>query len=710
MRRTLLILAFGTAGFGLSACVPNTRSSPEILSSKEAMIDEYHGIKIKDDYRWLEDFNDPAVKKWVEEQNQRSRAYFDKLSTRPSILSRLKELNQRSASYSHLIQRGESVFAMKDQPPKNQPVLVVLNAAADPSSERTIVDPDQINAKVPTAIDWFRPSLDGKLVAVSLSENGSEDGSLHVFEVPSGKKLPDVVPRVQFPTAGGDAAWNSDATGFWYTRYPQGRERTSEDLNFYQQVYFHRLGTPPSQDTYIIGKDFPRIAEIALHTTDDGRYLLASVANGDGGEFAHYLMNPEGKWVQVTQFSDKVVDAVLGRDGRLYLLSRQGAPRGKVLAVPLAGPKLGQAQTIVPSGEPVIDYFRLTFDRLFVVDLVGGPHQVRIFDLSGKPAGSIPIKPVSAVGEVAPLSDGSVLYQNESFIDAPAYFRFDPKTGLSAKTALSVTTPADFGDTEVVREFATAKDGTRLPMSIIRRKDFKADGQNPTLLYGYGGYNISETPYFSDRLRLWIEQGGIYVSANIRGGGEFGEEWHRAGNLTHKQNVFDDFAACAGYLIEKKYTSPSKLAIRGESNGGLLMGATLTQHPEMFRAVVSLVGIYDMLRVELSPNGSFNVTEFGTVKDPDQFKALYAYSPYHHVQDGTAYPAVLMMTGDNDGRVDPMQSRKMIARLQAAGSKLPLLLVTSSSAGHGIGTSLDERLAQDADIFAFLFDQLGVNH
>ena len=708
-----IVLLFGAA---LHISCRRTNSNGDAAlpipgAPKKPVVDTYHGIEVVDDYRWLEDAGDPAVKQFVAEQNQRSRAYLDRQPMRNAMLARLKELHLRSASYYGLVQRGNHLFAMKDQPPKNHPLLVVMNQEADPNSEQILLDPDEFDAKGQTAIDWYVPSLDGKWVAVSLSEKGSEDGSLHIFATATGKKLDDVVPRVQFPTGGGDAVWNSEGTGLWYTRYPQGDERPPEDRNFYQQVYFHRLGTAATQDTYVIGKKFPRIAEITLQISEDGKYLLASVANGDGGEFAHYLMDPKGKWTQLTQFSDKVITAVLGQDGKLYLLSRQDAPHGKILALPMAAPTLGKAKVIVPAGNPIIHYLQVTKERLFVVDLVGGPQQVRIFDLAGNPKGTIPLKPISSVSGLVPLKDGSILYNNVSYLDPPAWFRFNPRSGESTATELNVKSPADFSDTEVVREMAVSKDGTKVPLNIIRRKGIKLNGQNPTLLYGYGGYSVNMTPGFSDQLRLWIEQGGVYAVANLRGGGEFGEEWHLAGNLLNKQNVFDDFIACGRYLIEQKYTSPQKLAIRGGSNGGLLMGAALTQHPELFRAVVSQVGIYDMLRVELSPNGAFNITEFGTVKDSEQFRALFAYSPYHRVHDGTAYPAILMTTGDNDGRVDPMQSRKMIARLQAAtGSELPVLLITSASAGHGMGTSLEERLAQSADVYAFLFDQLGMKY
>jgi prolyl oligopeptidase len=272
-----------------------------------------------------------------------------------------------------------------------------------------------------------------------------------------------------------------------------------------------------------------------------------------------------------------------------------------------------------------------------------------------------------------------------------------------------MTSPVDFDDIEVVREFATSKDGTKVPLNILRKKGLKLDGQNPTLLYGYGGYGISLTPGFDSTRRIWFDAGGVYAVANLRGGGEYGEQWHKAGNLTRKQNVFDDFIAAAEHLIQRRYTSPDKLAVQGGSNGGLLMGAFLTQRPDLARAVVAHVGIYDMLRVELDPNGQFNVTEFGTVNDAAQFQALFAYSPYHHVRSGVKYPAVLLTTGENDGRVNPAQSRKMAARLQAAtASDRPILFRSTASAGHGIGTALKERIAEQADVYGFLFDQLGI--
>jgi prolyl oligopeptidase len=684
--------------------------TPAPETPKKPVSNEYHGVTVEDPYQWLEEDNDPRVKAWSDGQNQRTRQYLDDLPDRTAVEKQLTEWYAKtSPNYYSLVSRPGILFAMKFQPPKQQPLLVTLASADDVKSEKVVLDPNVLDAKGTTAIDWFVPSLDGRRVAVSLSRGGSEDGTLHFYETATGKALSDMIAHVQYPTAGGSAAWNADGTGVYYTRFPRKGERPDADLNFYQQVYFHKLGTPDTDDTYSIGKDFPRIAEITLQASRDGKSILATVANGDGGEFAHYLLGPDGKWKQITQFSDQIKLARLGRDNALYLLSRAGAPRGKILRLPLDVPELKNAAEIVAAGEAVIEQIVPTSDALYVGDLLGGPSQIRRFDLNGKSQTTIPVPQISAVQEMLALEDGSLLFRDVSYTEPAAWFQCPNGKTEPVKTALRSTSPVSFADIEVRREFATSKDGTKIPLNILFRKGMERDGNNPTLLYAYGGYGISMSPNFDFVRRLWFDRGGVYVVANIRGGGEFGEEWHKAGNLTNKQNVFDDFAAAAEYLIKENYTRRDKLAILGGSNGGLLMGAMMTQHADLFRAVVSSVGIYDMLRVELAPNGAFNVTEFGTVKNPDQFKALYAYSPYHHVVDGTNYPAVLMMTGANDGRVAPYHSRKMTARLlEANKSDNPILLRTSSAAGHGIGTALSERIKQSADIYAFLFAQLGM--
>jgi len=685
-------------------------AEPNPPTPKKPVSNEYYGTTVEDPYQWLEKDDDAEVKAWSAAQNQRTRGYLDKLPDTDAIEKQLTEWYAKtSPSYSGLVSRPGILFAMKFQPPKQQPMLVTLASADDSKSEKMVLDPNALDAKGTTAIDWFVPSRDGKYVAISISQGGSEDGTLHIYETATGKALPDTIAHVQYPTAGGSAAWNSDGTGIYYTRFPRKGERPDADLNFYQQVYFHKLGATDTEDTYSIGKDFPRIAEVALEASRDSKYILATVANGDGGDFAHYLLGPDGNWKQFSQFSDQIKAARLGRDNALYLLSRADAPRGKILRLPLDKPELANAATIVPASDAVIEYIVPTVAALYLGDLLGGPSQIRQFGLDGKGEKIVPIPKISAVSEMVALDDNSLLFRDVSYTQPAAWFHYGAGKAEPVKTALISSSPVSFVDIEVTREFATSKDGTKVPLNIVRKKGTKLNGENPTLLYGYGGYGISMSPSFDFTRRLWFDRGGVYVVANIRGGGEFGEEWHKAGNLTKKQNVFDDFAAAAEYLIKQKWTRPKKLAVQGGSNGGLLMGAMITQHPDLMRAVVSSVGIYDMLRVELAPNGAFNVTEFGTVKDPDQFKALYEYSPYHHVVDGTNYPSILMMTGANDGRVAPYHSRKMIARLDEANkSDKPILLRTSTSAGHGIGTALSERIKQLADMYSFLFAQLGM--
>jgi len=694
-------------------------SLPSVPTPVQPVTNVYHGVQVVDDYQWLEDPSNPQVKDWVKAQNERTRAYFSRLRYHDGIAEQLMQIrSEESARYFGLAWKKGHTFALRFKPPAQQPMLVRLSSLNPPALWRPVVDPNALNTNGTTAIDWYIPSLDGRLIAVSLSEGGSEQGTLHFFEVETGKELSDTIPRVQYPTGGGSAAWNADGSGVFYTRYPHEGERAEQDANFFQQVWFHRLGTPASEDKLEIGRDFPRIAEIELETSEDGHWVLASVANGDGGDFAHYLRSDSGHWTQLTRFEDGVKAIRFERDGALYLLSRKEAARGKILRLGLdrigqsAGPAelLSAATVVVPEGKGGILEYAPSSSGLYVDDLVGGPSDLSFYPKTSTKGRSIPILPISSASGLNSWEGDDLVFGNVSYLKPFAWFSYKPGDKEPRRTALYMTSPVDFDDMEVVREFATSKDGTRVPLNIIRRKGLELNGRNPTLLYAYGGYGVSMTPSFDSTRRVWFDAGGVYVVANIRGGGEFGDAWHTAGNLTRKQNVFDDFIAAAEHLIKRSYTSPAHLAVEGGSNGGLLMGAFLTQRPDLAKAVVSHVGIYDMLRVELDPNGQFNTTEFGTVKNPEQFKALYAYSPYHRVRNGVAYPAVLFTTGDNDGRVNPAQSRKMTARLQAATSSgAPILFRSTSSAGHGIGTALKVRIAEQADVLSFLFDQLGID-
>jgi prolyl oligopeptidase len=706
------VVLLATAGLAAADASAADRGPPATV---DAASDVYHGTTVADPYRWLENGGDKSVRDWSAAQDGRTRAYLDALPQRKPIYDRLMKLiSQTSPSYYGLQVAGDRIFASYNEPPKQQPMIAVLGRNADPAMARVIVDPNTLNPGGTTAFDWFVPSPDAGKVAVCLSENGSEDGSVHIFDVATGKDTGEIVPRVQYPTGGGSLAWAADGNGFYYTRYP-GPDRPADEQHFFQRIYFHKLGADPESDALVAGSDFPKVAEIELDNHLNRRVVVASVANGDGGEFAHYVIYPDGKVTQVTRFEDKVIAAVAGPDDNLYLVSRKNAPHGKLLRVPLSAPVLAQAAEIVPAGEAVLQGAPAVTDKaLYFRELIGGPSRVARFDHDGKRLGVLPAPEVSSAGQVAPVGDGTLLYSVSTYLRPAYYARFDEASGngqgSSEVSKLAPSSPVKFDDTEVSRALVTSKDGTKVPINIIRRTGTKTDGANPLILYGYGGYGISMEPRFlgADR-RLWLDGGGVFVIANLRGGGEYGEEWHLQGALIRKQNVFDDFIAAARYLIDQHYTTPDRLAIMGGSNGGLLMGAAFVQHPELFRAVVSQVGIYDMLRVELEPNGVFNTTEFGTVKDAEQFKALYAYSPYHHVVDGTHYPAIFMATGENDGRVNPMHSRKMIARLQAAAAgDRPVYLSINTRAGHGIGSSLSIRVNQSADYLAFLFDQLGM--
>jgi len=687
--------------------------APVPATPKRPVASDLPGIDARDDYRWLEDGKSADVRAWSDAQNVRARAFLASLPGVAAIRARVATLmKSRAPMWSSLRWQGGQLFAMKSQPPKQQPFLVVRSSASG-GTERVLLDPMTLDPSGHTAIDWYVPSLDGKRIAVSLSKGGSERGDLHIYDVATGKPLPDVIDHVQNGTAGGSAVFTADGSGLYYTRYPRAGERPAGEDEFWQQVWFHKLGTPASADTYSLGKELPRIAEILLDQTDDGSTMLADVSNGDGGEHEYFVHGADGKWTQVSKFADKLVRAELGRgaDRSLYAVSIAGAPRGKILKLPLAAPSLAKAKVIVPEGEGAIQGLTATKSRLWVVELDGGPSRLETYALDGGGARLEPTPPVSAVGGAVPLDGDDVLVMVRQYVAPPAWFQFSPAATRPVKTSLAETTTADFSDIEVTREWAVSKDGTRIPFTLMRKRSVKRNGANPALLTGYGGFGISLSPGFNATSLVWLEQGAVLAIANLRGGGEFGDAWHKAGMLTQKQHVFDDFVAVAEKLEHDKWTQPKKLAIQGGSNGGLLMGAVTTQRPELFGAVVSHVGLYDMLRSELSPNGAFITTEYGSVKDPEQRKALYAYSPYHHVVDGKAYPAMLLMTGANDPRVDPMHSRKMVARLQAASSgKAPILLRTNANAGHGLDSSLDDRISDATDVYAFIFSMLGVSY
>ena len=689
-----------------------TAIADEPPTPRVPVTDTYHGVKVVDDYRWLESGDAPRVKAWGEAQNARARAFLDRLPGTKTLRARIEHLlTARPASIGGLVSRGGRHFAVCFDPArKQQPWIVLLPSLTSTEGMRAIVDPNALDPSGHTAFDWFVPSPDGSRIAVSLSQGGSEAGTLHVYDVATGNATGDAIPNVQKGTAGGSAAWTADGKGLFYTRYPHEGERPKEDLDFYQQVWFHDLGTPVGEDRYAFGKDLPRIAEIFLRASADGRRRMALVQNGDSGDFVLYVLTESAaSWQAASTFADGIIDARFDPDGSIWAISKKGAPRHRVLRIPAGSSTMAAARIVLDQREGVIEASAPGRSRLYTVEALGGKSRVRAYDFEGTLIEELPTPAASAIGSLQPLEDDQIFYGVSRFLEPYEGFVYDPAKKTATRTVVRTTAVADFSDAEVLEESALSKDGTRVPMYILQPKGTKRDGRNPVVLTGYGGFGVSQTPRYADVAHVFTERGVVQVHAILRGGAEFGQEWHDAGRLTKKQNVFDDFLACARRLIELKITRPERLAIEGGSNGGLLMGAAFTQAPKLFRAVVSHVGIYDMLRVEASSNGQFNTVEYGTVKVPEQFKALHAYSPYHRVRNKERYPAILMPTGANDPRVDPMQSRKMIARLQAADPKGTFLLRTSGSTGHGgIGASVSDAVSLLTDVDAFLLYELGV--
>jgi len=677
---------------------------PQVHAARIPVTDTYHGVDVTEDYRWLEDASSEDTITWTKAQHERTRAYFDALPWRDLLRARVEELLRSDrTSYLALHAGGHTFFALKEQTPRQQPFLVTLTDLDDPSTERVLVDPNDIDPSGETTIDFFVPSPDGTRVAVSLSEHGTEDGTLNVYDVATGGVVDEPIPHINL--MGGSVAWRHDGAGFWFTL-------CADPTGFRQQVWWRELGGGP--DRLDLAGPFAdeQIAENFLSASSGG-WVMDRVQKGDGGEWQIFIrsQDDDASWWQLAGIEDKCVLAVLATDA-VYLLTRRDAPRGKVLRVELApGVTVADAEEFVPAGDLAIEDLAVTGENVWIVEMDGGPQEVRAFGHDGTPRPPVGLPPMSSVSWFArPLSSvgrDRVAWSCESFT-APATWWVAVDGQTPRRTALATTTPVDLSTYEVTREFATSRDGTQIPLNVIAAPGTPRDGSAPALLWAYGGFAISMVPRFDPQVLLWLEQGGVYVVANIRGGGEYGEQWHHAGRLTTKQNCYDDFIACADHLVSTKMTSRERLAIMGRSNGGLMMGAVLTQRPDLARAVLAAVPVLDMLRSETTPNGIYNVPEFGSVEDPEQFRALLGYSPYHHVVDETAYPAVLLTAGENDPRVEVWHAKKMTARLQQATSSDRPVLLRVSAGGHFHG-SLDQTIDETTDCYAFLFDQVGVN-
>ncbi len=704
----LLAAACGSASQPVAPVGP-TPANPTSAPRTRSVTDTYHGVKVEDPYQWLEAETD-EVHAWSDKRNEAARAY---LAALPGLAQLREEVRASIAApitrFWSLRPLAGKLFALRKLPDKEQPELVVMDSPETATAARLVLDPTAMGSG--KTIDWYVPSPDGTKVAVSISAGGSEAGDLHVIGL-DGKALDPVIPNVQRGTGGGDIAWRPDGKAFWYTRYPSAGEKPEGERDFWQQVWFHELGG--SADRYELGKDQPQIAEFRVDSDARGR-VLATVQQGDGGIFRHYLRDPKrGTWRQLTEWEDGVVSMRLGVSSDLWAVSIKDAPRGKLLRF-RDTELIGNAKVVIPEGRDTIvtsfyndDAPLVAGDRIYVTYLAGGPSKLRVFDLAGKPLQDPPLPDVATVA-IGDFVGKDLLVFATSYTMKPTRYRYSvARNTLVEIPALSPKVPVTLDDFEVRRELATSKDGTQIPLNIVRKKGAPMDGSTPCVVTGYGGYASSQIPVFLGRQAHLLRRGVCWVDVNLRGGNEFGEDWHRAGMLTLKQNVFDDFSAALAFLVKANYTRADRTVILGGSNGGLLMGAQLTQHPEQVKAVVAEVGIYDMLRVERSINGQFNIPEYGSVKDEAQFKALFAYSPYHRVAAGVSYPPVLFTTGANDPRVASWQSRKMVAALEHAQPGGTFLLRTSQTSGHGIGTGMTEEVERNAEVTAFILAQLGV--
>jgi prolyl oligopeptidase len=726
MKKTILcatgLVALGAAvGAGLSP----TRAAPAATSAAATappapaapapavppptplhdVIESYHGTQVHDPYRWLEDADAPAVNQWIDAQN----AYTDSVMTRfagaAALVKRVGELALTSTQRIRPEIAGSTLFYMRQTPPQPQPVLV---AEGWPQGEpKVLVDTNAANGAV--AITDYWPSPDGRRVAYGTAEGGTENTTIHFVDLADGKVAPDALPHAGGGTTPEALVWDADGKGVTYVRLPLPGSVPEDRLQFNAVLYHHVFGTPASADTAALGKGFSPVAEYLLSSSTRGEYAAAFVHFGDGNPEEVYLRKGR-EWRKALGTEAQVHSASSGGNGaawdgdRLLVISYQDAPRGKLLALD----REGHARVLVAEQDWAIDGVAPVKGGFLLREVSGPDWRVRQFNAAGRSVRTLAL-PKSGVGIGVMASSAAsplalVSYQGW---ELPTHWaKYDADSGTMT-TVFEVKPPADYSRVRSYRLTAKSADGTAVPVTVVALAGVQPDGARPAILSAYGGYGLSQEPHFMGTLLAWLERGGVYALANIRGGGEYGDGWHEAGRLANKQHCFDDFHAAAQALLGAHWTDTAHLGILGGSNGGLLMGAALTQHPEDYRAVVSFVGVYDMLRSELWPNGEYNTSEYGTVKKAADFAWLYAYSPLQHVRAGTAYPAVLLITGANDPRVAPWQSRKFAAALQKANtSGRPILLLTRKNEGHGVTSSFSQRVGNTGAMLAFFAQQL----
>ncbi len=669
------------------------------------VVDDYHGVKVADPYRWLEDPNGEETRAWVAAENELTFRYLRRSPHYERIRKRLTEL-WNYERYSTPRRIGDRYFFSKNDGLQNQSVLYVQERLDGPA--RVVLDPNTLSADGTVALQTQAYSHDGRLLAYGLSSSGSDWQEIHVRDVDSGEDYPEVLKWCKFASVG----WRHDNAGFFYNRFPDPATVPPEDQNNHNRVYWHRLGTPQAEDRLIYERPDQKEWGFRPTITDDGQYLILYVYHGTDPRNRIYYkaVEADGPFVPLLDQADANYTPI-GNMGRVfYFKTNRNAPRARIIAIDLDRPQPEHWREIVPEREDVLSSARIVNGQIVAAYLHDAHHQLKLYDLGGDLVKDLPLPGIGSVsGLTGRPEDAEMFVAFSSFLYPTTILRYDFRRGTFEVFKQS---KLDFDASRYTTRqvFYRSKDGTRVPMFITHRKDLVLDGQNPTLLYGYGGFNISLTPSFQAWRLLWLEQGGVYAVANLRGGSEYGEEWHRAGTLERKQNVFDDFIAAAEWLIANKYTNRSKLAINGGSNGGLLVAACMTQRPDLFGAVICQVPVIDMLRYHKFTVGRYWLSDYGNAEaNPEHFKFLYAYSPLHNVKKGVTYPPTLVTTADTDDRVVPAHAKKFVATLQANDSgKNPILLRVETKAGHGGGKPTSKRIEELSDIYTFLFETFGM--
>lgn len=697
-------------GLGILSAVVTSlaQPAPEYPKAERGdQADDYHGTKVADPYRWLEDANADPTKAWVEAENKLTFGFLRGIPAREGIRKRVEQL-WNYEKYGVPEKEGGRYFYSKNTGLQNQ--SVIYTAPSLDAEPTLLIDPNTLSADGTVSLESYEISEDGKNMAYGLHASGSDWVEWRVRDVATATDLPDVIKWSKFS----GASWTKDGKGFFYSAYDAPDEKSQlQAVNYYQKLYYHQLGQEQARDTLAYERKDQKEWGFGGSVTNDGQYLVIQVSQGTDSKnrvfFRPLKDGPAGApVVELLPNADARYDYV-GNDGAIfYFLTNKEAPRGRLVAVDTGKPLA--LREIVPQAAETLQSVSYVGGRFVAAYLQDARTAVKIFGPDGKPAGEVAFPGLgTAAGFGGKPGDPETFYSFTSYTTPPTIYRYNVQTG-ETKAVFSPKETFEPKDYVTEQVFYTSKDGTRVPMFISHKRGLERNGANPTVLYGYGGFDISLTPAFSPAILVWMEMGGIYAVPNLRGGGEYGEEWHLAGTKAHKQNVFDDFIAAGEYLIASKYTSTPKLAIHGGSNGGLLVGAALTQRPDLFGAALPAVGVLDMLRFQKFTIGWAWASDYGSSDDPEQFKTLYAYSPLHHVHPGTSYPPTLITTSDHDDRVVPAHSFKFAAALQAAqAGPGPILIRIETKSGHGAGRPTSKVIEEVADRWAFLHQVLGMD-